>query len=178
MEENTGYFRSFEEIITEATNFTKIFDVMTARLLELVDQFQNEGSGWQFNRIEYFDISINPFQPISGSSYIKLPEFLAKKKAVIDVKNENDNECFKWAVTSAVFQKDKDPQRLTKEMKENSEKFDWKGIECPVSLKDIDKFEKQNLFAINVFGFDGKEVYSLRISKCENSIIRLLLISD
>ena len=29
-------------------------------------------------------------------------------------------------------------------MKENPEKFNWKGIDFPVSLKRIDKLEKQN----------------------------------
>ena len=59
------------------------------------------------------------------------------KKAIINVKNENDNECFKWAVTSAVFPQKKNAERLSKRMREDSEKFDWTGIEFPVSLKQI-----------------------------------------
>ena len=40
-----------------------------------------------------------------------------------------------------------------------------KGIEYPVSLNDIDKFEKQNpTISITVFGYEGKSVYPLRIS--------------
>ena len=39
------------------------------------------------------------------------------------------------------------------------------GIEYPVSLKDIDKFEKQNPnISINVFGNENG-IYPLRISK-------------
>ena len=39
------------------------------------------------------------------------------------------------------------------------------GIEYPVSLKDIDKFENQNqTICITVFGYDGKIVYPLRNS--------------
>jgi len=38
--------------------------------------------------------------------------------------------------------KKKDPQRLTKELRKNSEKFNWDGIVFPISLRDIDKFEK------------------------------------
>ena len=60
----------------------------------------------------------------------------------------------------------------------NSEKFNWKGIGFPVSLKQIDKFEKQNPFAVNVFGIEGEKVYPLRISKeREKQVIDLLLIS-
>ena len=95
------------EIITEATDFSEVFDTMTNHLLELIQQFQNQGSGWQFNQVDHFDINIKPFNPLSGSSYIPLPSKLASKKAIINVKNEKDHECFKWAVTSAVFPEEK-----------------------------------------------------------------------
>lgn len=55
-----------------------------------------------------------------------------------------------------------------------------KGIECPVSLKAIDKFEKQNPdISINVFGYENS-VYPLRTSKHVNrlEVVNLLLISD
>ena len=64
-------------------------------------------------------------------------------------------------------------------MRINSEKFNWKGIEFPVSLKQIYKFEKQNPFAVNVFGIEGEKVYPLRISKeREKQFIDLLLSSQ
>jgi len=62
----------------------------------------NMGSGWQFNRVLYFDIHIDKYSPLKGSSYISLPEKLASKKAIVNVKN-NDNECFKWSVTAAII---------------------------------------------------------------------------
>ena len=40
-----------------------------------------------------------------GSSYIKLPELIAKKKAVLNPKNNNE-ECFKWAVIAALHHKE------------------------------------------------------------------------
>ena len=53
------------------------------------------------------------------------------------------------------------------------------GIEFPVSLKSIDKVEKQNLsISINVFGYEDC-VYPLRVSKVvDKTAINLLLISD
>ena len=43
------------------------------------------------------------------------------------------------------------------------------GIEYPVSLKDIDKFEKQNpSISITVLGYEGKGVYTLRNSENTN----------
>ena len=182
IDENSGYFHSNVEIITEATDFSELYNIMTNRQLELVEKFQNQGSEWQFDRVEYFDINIDPYEPISGSSYIPLPPILESKKAIINVKNENDNECFKWAITSAAFPKQKNPQRLDKKMRENSEKFNWTGIEFPTKLKDIDKFEKQNpYYTIKVHGFDKDkgEVYPLRMGKKESGyLIELLLIAN
>ena len=174
---NIWYFPSNVEIVTESTDLSDLYDHMTDKIFESIQNFQNRGSGWQFDRVEHLDININPFNPLSASSYIKLPGKLAEKKAIINVKNENDNECFKWAVTSAVFPKEKNAERLSKQMREDSEKFDWTGIEFPVSLKQIDKFENQNSYAINLFGYE-KVVYPLRISKRDKQVINLILIAN
>ena len=144
----------------------------------MIEKFQNQGSGWQFDQVEYFDININPFESLSGSSYIPLPAKLASKTAMINVKNEKDNKCFKWAVTSAVFPIKVHPERLNDNVRENSKHFDWTGIEFPVSLKQIDQFEKQNPYAIIVYGYEGDKVYPLRISKKQATVINLLFISN
>ena len=174
---NIWYFPSNVEIVTEATDLSELYDQMTDKIFESIQNFQNRGSGWQFDRVEHLDININPYNPLSASSYIKLPGKLYEKKAIINVKNENDNECFKWAVTSAVFPAERDGERLSKQMRKDSEKFDWTGIEFPVSLKQIDKFENNNPYAINVLGYEGV-VYPLRISKKNNQVINLLLIAN
>ena len=95
-----------------------------------------------FENVESLDINIDPFEPLSGSSYICLPKKLEDKKAVINVRYENDHECLKWAITSAIYQRKKDPQRLNKEMINNSQNFNWDGIDFPVSIKQIDKKAK------------------------------------
>ena len=180
---NVYSFASKMEIVTESTDLSDLYNTMTSRIFELIQNFNNRGSGWQFDRVEHLDININPYNPLSASSYIELPKSLARKKAIINVQNENDNECFKWAVTSAVFPAKEHGERLSKQMREDSEKFDWTGIKFPVSLKQIDKFENQNNYAINVFGCESVEypvdvVYPLRISKKNEQVINLLLIAN
>ena len=174
---NIWYFPTDPVIITEATDLSDQYNTMTSRIFELIQNFHNRGSGWQFDRVEHLDININPYNPLSASSYIELPSKLYMKKAIINVQNDNDHECFKWAVTSAVFPQKKNAERLSKRMREDSEKFDWSGIEFPVSLKQIDKFENNNPYAINVFGYE-RVVYPLRISKRDKQVINLLLIAN
>ena len=176
LDENSGYFHTNVEVVTAATGFSDLFTVMAGLLVEKLGQFQKNGSGWQFDQVEYLDIHIDPYKPLYGSSYVPLPPVLASKKAIINVKNEKDHECFKWAVNSAVCPKEKDPQRLTEQMRENYENFDWTGIEFPVSLKQVDLFEKQYHYAIN--GYE-RYAYPLRISKKrEAPLLNLLLISS
>ena len=117
---STGYFHSLVETISESSNLSDILNTMTGIILEIIQQFQNNGSGWVFENVESFDIKIDPFEPLSGSSYISLPKTLEDKKAIINVRNENDHECFKWVITSAIYRREKHPQRLNKEMRNNS----------------------------------------------------------
>ena len=47
------------------------------------------------------------------------------------------------------------------------DKLNFTGIEFPVSLKDIDKFEKQNPeIKVNVFGYE-RSVHILRLNKTD-----------
>ena len=51
------------------------------------------------------------YDPLGGSSYIPLPKFLAAKKAIINLKNEDD-ECFKLAITRALNPVENHPERI------------------------------------------------------------------
>ena len=111
------------------------------------------------------DVHFTDHLPLRGSAYIELPKELKNKKAVINMKNE-DQQCFKWCVTRALNPVNKDPQRITKLLREQSRmSLKWGGMKFPVKLRDIDKFEKLNpRISINVFGHEGKKIYPLRIS--------------
>ena len=52
--------------------------------------------------LPYFSTMYRYTEPLlGGSSYIPLFKFLAAKKAIINLKNDDD-ECFKWAITRAL----------------------------------------------------------------------------
>ena len=88
-------------------------------------------------------------------------------------------QCFKWSVTRSRRPVDVHPERITKELKDQSERLDWSGLKFPVKLDHIVIFEKFNpSISINVFGFEG-DVCPLRLSKSKSErIVNLLLISD
>ena len=76
-----------------------------------------------------------------------------------------DNNCFLMCVLRALNPKDNHPERVDKKLKLKENTLNMEGIGYPVSLRNIDKFEKQNQsIRIIVFGYDGKNVYPLRES--------------
>ena len=63
-------------------------------------------------------------------------------------------------------------------MRAKSEKLDWTGVKFPTPLEDIDIFEENNPYVINVLvlEYDDK-VYPLRLSKkYDSQVIYLLLL--
>ena len=145
------------------------YSVMKEKMLESLAKYQNLGSGWRLHSVDMLEIFITKFKPLGGESYKPFPNAIVKKKAVINMENDDD-QCFKWAVTRALNPVKNNPQRIKKILKIQAEKYNWDGIEFPTKLKDICKFENNNEVNINVFSFDeesGKygRVYTLRLSK-------------
>ena len=83
-----------------------------------------------------------------------------------------DNKCFVWCVLRALNPKGNHPERLDKELMGKENTLNMEGICYPVSLKDINKFEKQNpTISITVLGYEGKRVYPLRNSTNTDGIM-------
>ncbi|XP_065664614.1 uncharacterized protein LOC136086254 [Hydra vulgaris] len=140
---------------------------------------QQTESGWKFVLVEKMDINIIEYKPLKSNSYIPLPKELASKKAIINMKNE-DNECFKWCVAQFFNPKDNHLERVDQDLKKQAEKLNWEKIKFPASLHQITQFEKNNQdISINVFGYESS-VYPLRVSNEKNRqhTIDLLLISN
>ena len=90
-----------------------------------------------------------------------------------------DNKCFLWCVLRALNPKEHHAQRIDKELMEKENTLNMEGIEYPVSLKDLNKFEKQNpSISITVYGYEEKSVYPLKNSNNmdREHNIRLMLI--
>ena len=165
------HFNTKNNIVDSATNLTDFLSVSVERLIELIESLQGEGSGWIFDEVLHFDILTSVYKPLAGSSWVPLPKFLASKKAIINPKN-SDRECFKWAVTEAVYPQKSNRDRITKTSRENAEKFNWDGIKFPVKLSQISLFEKNNPgYVVNVLGYSEDDgIYPVRISKQYTSI--------
>ena len=155
------------KIILESTDINEIYEEMINEIEEQIQKVENAvESGWIFLKVESLALHVDKWDPIKASSYIVLPDYLSKRGGIINMKNE-DNKCFLWCVLRALNLKDKNNERIDKDLKSKENTLNMKGITYPVDSKDIKRFEKQNPdISISVLGYNEKEkIYPLDISK-------------
>ena len=153
---------------------------MILEIMENLDIYLKKGSGWYFKEVISFEIHTVDYKPIKGSSFISLPEFIKRKNAIINIKNEDD-KCFLWSVLRYLHPKQCHGERVA-DLREYDNDLNFKGINFPVKVKDITKFENQNpdLPGINVFSInENNKIYLLRLNeKDTQKTIDLFLFSE
>ena len=173
-----AHFRSTTHQIITPEDTTEHYGEMVEKVLENFAKFQKRGSGWRLHSIDDLAINITKFKPLKGKGYAPLPKKLKDKKAIINMKNI-DEECFKWAVTRALNPVKRNAERVSKILMKQAEKLNWDGLEYPVKLTNIIKFEKNNDVGVNVFSCDDDKkytVYPLRLTKSNaETIVNLFL---
>ena len=174
-----GYFNSTTDLIINETDIKLAIQASQQQILNKIAQWISEGSGWTIQSIENHYINIVNYNPLKGSSYIELPQELQNStKGLINMKNK-DNECFRWCHIRHLNPQNKDPQRIKKTDKQFIEKLDYSSIEFPVTVKQINKIEKQNNICINLFGYEEKQKFPIYISKEKyQDHMELLLITE
>ncbi|XP_068680645.1 uncharacterized protein [Montipora foliosa] len=161
----TAYFNSPAQTIINNTEIDKSLEVSKQGILNKIAVWISEGSGWTVESVENHYLNIVKYEPIKGSSYIKLPhELRNSSQSLINIKN-SDNECFRWCHIRHLNPQDKNPQRIKKSDKAFIENLNYSGIEFPVTTKQYNKIEKHNEININVFGYEEKQRYPIYVSK-------------
>ena len=148
-----------------------------AQLDKHVEKFTSNGSGWILDNVLSLSVNIAKYQPLKGSSYIELPKYLKDKKAIVNVKNQDD-ECLKWALLAALHPVKKDPQRVNKYMQFKELRFT--EVDFPTPLSQMPKVERLNNLAINVFGYSKQAgIHPLYLTKdLTPDPINLLMITE
>ena len=88
------------------------------------------------------------------------------------------NECFRWCHIRYLNAKDNNPQKIEISDKLMVDQLNYDGFEFPVSVKDYAKIEAQNRININVFGYENKKLYPIYVSKQNEDMLNLLLITE
>ena len=129
---------AFNSRMLAVYNLSDMDEIVSAMIEHMKQQIENPAlrdGKFVFDGVIHMDIDFHRLNLTGGSSYIPLPDWLAKKKAIINQKN-SDLECFKWAVIAAMRWEeiDRDHQRISK-LRRYEDDFDWDGIKFPASIR-------------------------------------------
>ena len=176
----TAFFNGKAKTITKGNDIEPELSMSRQEILNVIDKWVSEGSGWVIDRIDSHYINVTTYKPLHGSSYIELPtELRNPKKGLINTKNKDD-ECFRWCHIRHLNPQEKDPQRIKKEDKKMINELNYDGIDFPLSQKHYNKVEKQNSIRTNVFGYENGQPFPIHISKetFEDQMNLLLITKD
>ena len=79
----------------------KLYRECGAKINRSFEEFCREGSGMRVKSIIHIRVGSGIFSPPHGSSYIKTPEGIKGKKAIINIMNRKDHRYFEYSVIAA-----------------------------------------------------------------------------
>ena len=160
-----AYFNSTAFTILNEYQIIDALDKAAEEINNKIAVWLSEGSGWTIVEIRSHYVNIVKYLPLRGNSYIPSPKELRNSMCgLINLKNI-DNKCFRWCHNRHLNPRKKDPQRITKSDRESVKSLDYSGITFPVTINQINRIEEQNKININLFGYEKKSVYPIRISE-------------
>lgn len=144
--------------ITTKARVIKNANDINGVILDLYQKYEQQAEQ-SYNRpfnLSKIDIHIAKVNAITASSYIDLPDFLKNKKAIINIKNE-DNKCFLYCVLCALKTPNSHPERVSN-YKDRMTELKYKEEDMPICINKIIYFEKRNNLRINLYGLaDDKQ---------------------
>ena len=165
---------------------SKLFNSLLHKYQETLEN-KMEGSSFVFDYVNYLDINFQTIDLIRGSSYVKSPLWISKKKATINPKNDAEDgvNCFQYAIKISLHHQELNnhPERISK-LKPFINNYNWKDINFPTQRKDWERFERNNTnIGINIFSvpFQKKTKHLQYKSKHNNTRekqVNLLVITD
>ena len=163
----------------------RLFDTILQRFQDARETSFERGSEFIFENVDLLYYYFHRIDMRRGESYIETLEWLKNKKATINPKNINDDNCFQYSITVALDHRNigRDLQRISK-IKPFFTKYNWSGIEFPATQKDWKKVEQNNeTIALNILyiPYNTEQIHCAYKSKYnnegENQVI-LLIITD
>jgi len=150
--------------------------------LHAIEAFNRLGSQWKVDYILDFSITLAPFRPAQGSSYIPTPTHIAAKKCVVNVQNLNDELCFLYSILAHMYrvEHERNPSHV-RHYRPHLSELDTTGLTFPLAAKDVAKFERLNEdIPVNVITFDERQPIPLYVTphRQRKHVVNLLLLTD
>ena len=163
---------------------------MVDEMLTVLATFASSGSGWIFIRkwlekVIKLDVKFARYRPVNGSSYLTLPVKIANGRGLLNKRNHNDKNCFKYCYIAANhlqnnislerYGRNSNTERTSPDTYSNLEQ-PLGDFEMPMGFDDMKEFEYLNNVQVNVFCYEKGQLYPLRVSNDESSFVMDLLL--
>jgi hypothetical protein len=181
-----------ENLVQSFNEFKSVLKRLMGDIVSDVQNFEMSGSNWTFTEPLSFSVRLIKFyDPLTKSGeYIKTPEWLKKRKAIINIKN-NDNNCF-YKCIYRFFNLDKKNRNNNRDIHMDvvnqwfvDNHIDTSMFNKGITVDTLRIFEETNKIAINIFGLgkNGHEettsIYlSIYINQEHNPMINLGVLED
>ena len=123
-----------------------MFQLIYTTIITSIQKSLRKGLVWFINSVIDHTISISKYNPLAGSSYIKLlKELDHARKGLLSVQGIDDHECFKLCLVRYLNPAYHSPRRITKGDKDFAKRIYFKDINILVKIRDIHKIEENRI---------------------------------
>ena len=153
----TEQFKVYDDTVIE-----ECLQKRSQQLQNRIECYEDTVSGWVLSNLVAVDITVWLLDQLRASTYHPLSKWVRNTKCVVNVKNKQDNKCFKYAVLTGLY-KPTDPLNPSRvppytghETAPDAPNFSM--LTYPVTLRDIGKFKRINNISVNVYSVDKEKM--------------------
>ena len=125
-----------------------------------IENLEMRDSGWRFCKIVSMTIYFYKTDESNASSYVKIP---LRSSAILSIEND-DNYSFLWSILAHLHPHQASHPNRVSNYRECFNGMKMDGLDFPFKTSDVERFEKMNNLAINIFelqfyqdGINGKQ---------------------
>ena len=97
-----AYFKTQMTDTDTDDTIDRLFDILLQRFQQALVTSHDRGSGFTHKNVALLCYNFQKIDILRAKSYIMSPEWIVNKVATINPKNEKDNKCVQYSITSAL----------------------------------------------------------------------------
>ncbi|GFX78885.1 uncharacterized protein TNCV_3911741 [Trichonephila clavipes] len=127
------------------------------------EDFEGRDSVWTLDEILRLEVRTNRYSPFRGSSsFIEVPKQIAETKAIINVINKKDSQCFMWSNLAALYPNTSNPNK-TSSYVPHLNKLNFDGISFPTPLNELSRGHYKDPVVYR--GIDAPKIFIEKLEK-------------
>jgi len=154
-------FSSFLHLCLHESMINKIVSLMPRKINQSIVQFINCGSRWRIKRFLELRMNFTLYEMDRPGGYMPTPKKLIGKRCLVNIRNPNDEMCFKWSILAQLHPLYKSTTMNSQTQTAVSSYINvpnnifWDCLTYPVTIDQIPKFLHFNPdISVNVFGYE------------------------